>query len=179
VIAANGQCNIPKPPKPELENVDPLTARVFQAFGRTLHLIRLIMVRMTAQRGIHHGEAFTLLLLSRNEGVTQRELGAVLHLSPPRVSMILRSLEKSGAVVRRPDEADRRLTRVFLTAEGRSLEKEQRAILGDYVNRTIGALSEADRSELARLLGELADRTLEVLREELHGKSEGKDTSTR
>jgi DNA-binding MarR family transcriptional regulator len=91
------------------------------------------------------------------------------------VSTILRSLEESGAVLRRQDDVDRRLTRVFLTPEGRRREKEHRAVLGDYVNRTIGALSQADRRELERLLGELADRTREVLCEE----PQGEDLSTR
>jgi DNA-binding MarR family transcriptional regulator len=165
VIAAAKHCQIPKPPRPELENVDPLTARVFHALGKTIHLNRLIMGRMIAPRGVHHGEALVLPFLSRNEGRTQRELVEIFHLSPPRVSMILRSLEKSGAVVRQADETDRRLTRVYLTPEGRRREKEQRMILGDYVSRTIGALSEADRLELERLLNELAERTMDMLRE--------------
>lgn len=170
VNAATKQTRIQDCPKPELENVDPLTARVFHVLGRTLHLNRLVMAKLFSQRGIQHGEAFALPLLSQNEGISQRDLADVLHLSPPRVSMILRSLEISGAIVRRTDETDRRLTRVFLTPKGRRREKDQRALLGEYVNRTIGALSEADRLELERLLTELADRTRDVLREASQGK---------
>jgi hypothetical protein len=55
---------------------------------------------------------------------------------------------------------------VFLTPEGRQRVKEQRDALSDYVNRTIGALSATDKRDLARLLGELADRTLAVLGED-------------
>ena len=154
----------------ELENVDELTSRVFHAFGRMMHLNRLIMGRMAAQRGAHHGEVIALALLSRHDGISQRELGQILHLSAPRVSAILGSLERSGGVERRSDEVDRRLTRVFLTAEGRRLEKQQRDLLRDYVNLTIGALSEADRVELERLLGEVAERTLELLHEDLPSK---------
>jgi len=154
----------------ELENVDELTSRVFHAFGRMMHLNRLIMGRMAAQRGAHHGEVIALALLSRHDGISQRELGQILHLSAPRVSAILGSLERSGGVERRSDEVDRRLTRVFLTAEGRRLEKQQRDLLRDYVNLTIGALSEADRAELERLLGEVAERTLELLHEDLPSK---------
>lgn len=164
----------PPIPEPDLENVDPLTARVFHALGRVIHLNRLVMMKTIAQKGIQPPEAFALTLLRDHNGATQSELAGVLHLSPPRVSAILRSLEESGAVVRRPDETDRRLTRVFLTLEGRRREKEQRAVLGEYVGRTIGALSEDDRAELERLLGLLADRTREVLREE----PQGEDSST-
>jgi MarR family transcriptional regulator for hemolysin len=151
---------------PELENVDELTARTFHAFGRMMHVNRLVLAKMGAQKGAHHGEIVALALLSRREGLSQRELGEVLHLSAPRVSIILDSLEGDGVVVRRPDEADRRLTRVFLTPLGRVRVKEQRDTLGDYVNRTIGALSESDRKELERLLTVLADRTLELLKQD-------------
>jgi DNA-binding MarR family transcriptional regulator len=153
-------------PEPRFENVDPLTVGVFHALGRVMHLNRLVMMRTITRKGIQPPEGFALTLLRDHDGASQSELAAVLHLSPPRVSTILSSLEEGGAVVRRPDESDRRLTRVFLTPEGRRREEDDRAVLEDYVNRTIGALTEADRLELERLLGELADRTREVLREE-------------
>jgi ABC-type uncharacterized transport system ATPase component len=53
-----------------------------------------------------------------------------------------------------------------LTQEGRQRFRKQKDALEDYVNSTVGALSEGDRRELARLLGLLADRTLGVLEEE-------------
>jgi DNA-binding MarR family transcriptional regulator len=164
---------------PQLENVDELTVRAFHAFGRMMHVNRLVMARMDAQHGAHHGEVFALALLSRKEGVSQRELGDILHLSAPRVSIILDSLERSRVVTRRADEVDRRLTRVFLTPEGHRREKEQRDILGDYVNRTIGALPEVDRRELERLLGKLADRTLEVLQEDSQTKAQAEGGAAR
>jgi DNA-binding MarR family transcriptional regulator len=152
--------------KPELENVDRLTAEVFGALGRVMHLNRLVMARTMMMRGIQYPEVFALALLSKHDGISQRELTSSLHLSRPRVSMILRSLEQDGCILRRPDEVDRRLSRVFITPEGTRREKEHRDILGRYVERTIGTLSEADRQELARILGELAGRLLAVLHEE-------------
>jgi DNA-binding MarR family transcriptional regulator len=148
------------------ENVDPLTAQVLQALGKVVHLNRLITIKMAARHGIQPPEGFALTFLGRNEGISQRDLAEMLHLSPPRVSAILQTLEERGALVRRADEVDRRLARVFLTDEGRRQEKEQRGVLGEYVARTLGAFSEADRRDLARLLGKLGDRLLAVLQEE-------------
>jgi len=148
---------------PRLENVDPLTVRVFHAMGRLMHLNRLAMQKMTAEKGVQPPEVMALSVLRDHDGATQSQLAAILHLSPPRISTILRSLEESGAIVRRPDVADRRLARAFLTDVGRRREEEHRAVLGNYVNRTIGALSPDDRLALERLLGELGDRTREVL----------------
>jgi len=153
--------------------VDPLTARVYHAFGRVLHLNRLVTTKIITQQGFQPPEAFALTFLREHDGVTQTELAEFLHLSPPRVSTILRSLERSGAVVRRQDDADRRLTRVFITPEGIRRDQEQRTVLGEYVMRTLGALSEPDRLEFERLLDALAERTREVLR-----NPPGKDVPT-
>jgi MarR family transcriptional regulator, transcriptional regulator for hemolysin len=166
-------------PKPEFENVDPLTVSVFNALGRIMHLNRLVLTKTVSDRGVQPPEAFALTLLASNDGISQRELAEVLHLSHPRVSMILRSLEESGAVVRRPDATDRRIARVFLTPVGLQRERDHRVVLGDFVNRTIGALSEPDRRELARLLLELGDRTMSVLQEEQASKSQREDASSR
>lgn len=144
-----------------------------------MHLNRLVLMKTVSDRGVQPPEAFALTLLTTNNGISQRELADVLHLSHPRVSTILSSLEESGAVVRRPDEADRRVARVFLTPEGRRREKEQRAVLGDFVSRTIGALSDKDRRELARLLSELGDRTMSVIQEEQAAKSQREDATPR
>jgi DNA-binding MarR family transcriptional regulator len=158
---------------PELQDVDDLTIRTFQAMARVGHLNRLAVQKSIAQRGVQPPEAFALAFLSDHDGATQSELAKLLHLSPPRVSTILSRLEESGAVLRRADEADRRLTRVFITPEGRRREEEHRTILGEYVNRTIGALPKADRLELACLLEKLADRTNEVLSEGWQGGGGG------
>ncbi len=136
-------------------------------------------MKMIAGQGVQPPEAFALAFISHNDGISQRELAAGLHLSRPRVSMIMRTLEDSGAVLRRPDETDRRLARVFLTPEGRRREAEHRVILGEYVRRTLGALPEGDRSELDRLLGGLADRILLVLQEEQQVMSKREEVKTR
>jgi DNA-binding MarR family transcriptional regulator len=139
----------------------------------------LVLLKTIAHRGLQFPEVFALSLLRGHDGISQRDLADILHLSRPRVSMILRTLEADGAVVRRVDEADRRLTCVFLTSEGQRREKEQRTVLRDYVDRTIGALPEADRRELNRLLGQLADRIAVVLHSDEGVKPEEEDTRTR
>jgi MarR family transcriptional regulator, organic hydroperoxide resistance regulator len=166
-------------PKPKLEDVDPLTARVFHALGQVMHLNRLVVAQTMSHHGVQFPEATTLTLLVGNDGISQRELAEALHLSHPRVSMILNALEKSGAVERRPDESDRRVVRIYVTDEGRSREGHQRAVLGKYVERTLGVLSEADRLELERLLNQLADSIKAVLRDEHQAKSGGEDVRTR
>ena len=140
---------------PDLEGVDELSAQVFRAFLGTARLHMQLMMRTLAEHGTHPGQAMCLRLLSVNDGITQRDLADVLHVARPTVSKMLQGMEKAGLVERRPDAADQRLTRVFLTDAGRDAEQEMGVAAAEYVNATIGTLPEDDRRELARLLDEL------------------------
>ncbi|MEI6450144.1 MAG: MarR family winged helix-turn-helix transcriptional regulator [Actinomycetes bacterium] len=145
----------PDPSRFVLDGVDDLSSRVFFAFLVTLRLHKQLMLRTLAGQGTHPGQIFCLHVLAGHDGISQRDLADALRLSRPTVSKMLQAMQKAGAVERRPDAADRRLTRVFLTAAGRDLERQLRGVVADFVNETIGDLPENDRRELARLLGEL------------------------
>lgn len=149
----------------EFEGVDELTGHVFQAFRRAIHLQRQLVLKTLAAKGGHHGEAFCLRALAENDGLSQRDLANMLHLSRPRVTKLLQALEVAGTVARRSDELDRRLTRVYITEQGRRRERELHAGWADHVNQTIGVLSTEDRRELGRLLDQISDHTARVLDE--------------
>ena len=136
----------------ELEGVDELSARVFRAFLNALRLHRQLMIATLAEHDSHPGQAICLRFLSANDGITQRDLADALHLARPTVSKMLQAMEKAGAIERRPDEHDQRLTRVCLTAAGHELETELRTVSAAYINKTMGTLPERDRRELGRLL---------------------------
>lgn len=145
----------PDPSRFVLDGVDDLSSGVFFALLVTLRQHKQLMLRTLAGQGTHPAQIFCLHVLVGHDGISQRDLADALHLSPPTVSKMLQAMQKAGAVERRPDSADQRLTRVFLTASGRDLERQMRGVVAELVNETIGELPEDDRRELARLLGEL------------------------
>lgn len=150
-------------PLPALDGIDPLSYRVFQAFVRTLHLHRQLMARTLVEDGSHPGQAICLRILAAQDGISQRDLARALHLTPPTVTAMLQRMERAGIVERRPDEADQRITRVRLTAEGRRLEERLRGIFARYIGQALDSMSEDDRRELERLLNILADNTARAL----------------
>ena len=111
----------------------------------------------------HHGELISLRLLTTSDGMSQKDLAETLHLSRPRITIILQGLEKAGAVRREVDANDQRITRVFLTAEGRRQEVEHRAAFEEYIKQTIGRLSDQDRLELTRLLDQVSGHIAELV----------------
>jgi len=146
-----------------MAGLDPLSAEVFSAFRRTMHLNRQLLGRMMAEHGNHPGAAGVLRALSERDGITQRDLAEVLHLSRPTVTTMLQRLEQNGLIERWDDEVDQRLTRIRLTGQGRSQSEKLESSFAAYVDETIGAMSEPDRREFARLLGLLADNTAAAL----------------
>ena len=69
--------------------------------------------------GLHVGQEMVLCALWEREGVTQTELAEHLGVRPATVTNALRRLERKGLVERTPDADDQRISRVFLTTEGR------------------------------------------------------------
>ncbi len=136
----------------ELDNLDPLTARAFSALHRTLSLHKRGMVKELSAVGAHPVEAFCLRLLLKEDGMSQRDLAERLHVSRPWMTRLLQSMERSGLVVRRDDEQDQRLTRVFLTHEGRERERGHRDVIAAYLAKTLGSLPDDDKMELERIL---------------------------
>ena len=151
-------------PRFELNGVDPLSYEVFRAFMRNLHLHRQLMLRTLAEDGAHPGQAVCLRMLAGHDGISQRDLGHALDLTPPTVTAMLQRMEKAGMIERRPDADDQRVTRVHLTDEGRRLEERLRAVFARYIGQAVGSMSDDDRRQLARLLGIVAENTARSLR---------------
>jgi DNA-binding MarR family transcriptional regulator len=112
----------------------------------------------------HPGQAFCLRMLGANDGVTQRDLAEAMQLSRPAVTTMLQRMQKAGLIDRRPDEADQRLMRVYLTDDGRALEAQMRATFATYISTAFDSMSVDDRRELERLLGIMAKNTAEALK---------------
>ncbi|MHB1017831.1 MAG: MarR family winged helix-turn-helix transcriptional regulator [Coriobacteriia bacterium] len=149
-----------------IEGVDPLSLDVFRAHKRSMILSRHLMMMKLSGQESHPGQAGCLLALSSSDGMSQSELADALHISRPTVTVMLQKLETTGAIERRTDERDQRVTRLFLTPRGIELAERMRTVHAAVINATIGHLSEDDQRELLRLLTLLNDNAAEELRRE-------------
>ena len=145
------------------EGLDPASSEVFAAFREVMHLNRQYLGKAMASAGGHPGTAGVLRVLAAHEGMSQRDLAECLHVSRPSVTTMLQKMEQQGLIERWDDEADQRLTRLKLTPAGRAHADAAKELFGRYIDETVGALPEADRRELARLLTALAASTSAAL----------------
>ncbi|MCR4425146.1 MAG: MarR family transcriptional regulator [Firmicutes bacterium] len=142
-------------PFKQVEGVEPLSLRVLNAFFRAMRFHGQLMFKMLAEKGLYPGQARCLWILHHEDGITQRDLAAHLHVARPTVTVMLQKMERAGLITRRNDDEDQRLTRIYLTDEGRSLLSRMHEIMSDFVSSGIGQLSDHDQLELERLLGTL------------------------
>jgi len=104
------------------------------------------------QISVHVGQDHVVHRLAIEEGITQTRLAEALCVDASTVTKTLVRLERSGVIERRPDSADARISRVYLTALGRSLVNPVADIWRRAEQRLVQNLSEIERALLRRLL---------------------------
>jgi DNA-binding MarR family transcriptional regulator len=139
------------------DDSDPLNENLLRSFGAVNKGLRQwVRSHMGAERGMTIGRAGVLLgLLEWGEPVSMSRLGAAQDLTPRAMTVLISGLEKEGLVRRTRHPDDGRVTLVSLTAAGRSLAAQQLLPAGQQAAALFDDLSEQDRAELLRLLGEV------------------------
>jgi DNA-binding MarR family transcriptional regulator len=127
-----------------------------------LHLFR--RAAKCLMRGHHHrhgsgghAQGHVLAILGESESISQRELLERLHVRSASLSELLIKLEKSGAIVRRRSERDRRNFLLQLTEQGRVELAEHRRRRRQSTELLFSALSDEERESLSTLLSRLTD----------------------
>jgi DNA-binding MarR family transcriptional regulator len=99
----------------------------------------------------------------RHEGVHQGGLAEVLDVEPITVCRMVDRLQEADLVERRPDPADRRSWRLFLTGKAEELLAQLRPMGEAMEAQALGGISEQERAALAaalnRIRANLAPRT--------------------
>ncbi len=118
-------------------------ARLFEAKARTNGVF---------PEALPHSSRRLLRILSRQDGLSQIRLVEITHLSKPTVSLCLKKMEDMGIVIRRCDENDARISKVYLTEMGKKLDKQN-----------FNALQEIDRFVMRGLSDEEIKTVTEIL----------------
>ncbi|NHN31009.1 MarR family transcriptional regulator [Paenibacillus sp. S3N08] len=104
---------------------------------------------------IHVGQEHALCQLWQEEGITQIQLSERLGCEPPTTSNMIKKLEEYGLVHRQQDEADARITRVYLTDEGRALEQPIKQMWQKQQEKLLDGIHLEERLLLRRVLQQM------------------------
>ncbi|GGK93841.1 hypothetical protein Ppa06_62070 [Planomonospora parontospora subsp. parontospora] len=102
--------------------------------------------------GLRLGQEVYLAQLWRRDGLCQGELAERTKVTAANITQVLRGLEKQGLVVRRRDDGDARIQRVWLTDAGRALERPVTEVWHDAETAWLASLTPTQRKAIARLL---------------------------
>lgn len=119
---------------------------VFADFGATL-----------AELDLRPGQFAALMVIDRNRGVTQSEVGATLGIWRTNFVAVIDDLERRGLARRTSSPDDRRSKVLALTAAGEQILERAAELQRTHETRVGRRLGPGGREQLLRILGQLAD----------------------
>lgn len=134
------------------EGVHPVKGRTGFALAKVCKAHRGNVGGLLAELGLHVGQDMVLIELWQSDGLRGGKLACRLGVEPPTVTKMLRRLEDSGLVGRRPDPDDARSFLVYLTEAGRALEGPVLRLWERAEEKTLAGLDATERREFGRLL---------------------------
>ncbi len=93
-----------------------------------------------------------LRILHQTDGLTQSELAQKLRFRASSISVTIRKMENLGYIVKQQDKSDARVTHIFLTEHGISLEKKIKQTFKHADNELIAPLLKEEKLMLKQLL---------------------------
>ncbi|SHN00321.1 MarR family winged helix-turn-helix transcriptional regulator [Actinacidiphila paucisporea] len=130
--------------------------------SRTTKVLRALADEAMRANGLHYGQHHLLAALWRQDGRTPGEVAAKLHVTTPTVVKMADRMTTSGLLVRRRDDRDNRLVRLWLTDAGRALQEPVETARRDLEQQVTADLTEAELACLMDALAKVA-RTAEGL----------------
>ncbi len=121
------------------------------------NLIQRIYRPLLEPLGLTYAQYLVMLVLWERDGITVRDLEVRVMLDSGTLSPLLRRLEKSGLIAKKPFADDGRVTVLALTAKGRRLRERAESVPEALLCRMLAGrkLDDAALSQVAVLRAQL------------------------
>jgi len=140
---------------PAQPDMGPLPALIGYALRRAQLAVFQDFVQTMAALEITPAQFSVLLLVARNPGISQVQIGEALGIKPANLAVMMNELAARGIAERRPGAADRRAHALHLTAAGKTLMRQLEARVEDHEARLVDKLGAPGKQQLLRLLAKL------------------------
>lgn len=125
-------------------------ARLSRHMHRLEH--RMAHENLTWERRLHRGQSRLLSLISRNNGASQGELGEAMDVRPSSMTEMLLKMEQAGLILRRQDEKDQRVMRIFLTDAGERAAGQSDVAALDLTTTIFNCLTAEEQAQMLTLI---------------------------
>jgi len=139
---------------PELTSDDQLSPQ--GEFGWAVYDVQRLIGRIFDRRmreiGLTRAQGRVLAVLRRDDGQTQTEIADRLDMERAPLGKLVDRLEEAGFVVRKADECDRRVKRVYLTGKISQVAPHMEAVGEKIFDLALAGLSEQELEQTTALL---------------------------
>lgn len=136
-------------------------ADLLTLFTRAGKLLREAVDEAMGQHGVRVGQHIVLSALWEQDGLTPGEVARRLGSATPTIVNTATRMEEAGLVTRRPDPADARLVRLYLTPQGRAAREPVREARAALERHAVATLSPEEldhlRSALTKIIAQFQD----------------------
>lgn len=126
-------------------------------FGNAQQLLKTRM-QQEAEQGLGPLHLRALCLCQQNPGGTQQALVQSLLRDKGQIARLIRELEERALLVRTPDESDRRVWRLTVTAQGEAKCYWFSSLEAEVAQALFAGMDADGREQTQRLLAELGHR---------------------
>jgi DNA-binding MarR family transcriptional regulator len=132
--------------------------------GRTSKVLRALAEADMRRLGLHLGQNLLLAALWEHDGSTPGEIAAAVSVTTPTVTKMATRMAAAGLLIRRRDDRDNRLVRLWLTDAGRALREPVEAERRHLEEQVTADLTETEREHLLTALAKVQKTASAMLR---------------
>lgn len=125
---------------------------VGRLLGIAGRLTTIAFSRVLDDQGLSHTGWILLSKLEEEDNLTQGDVAARCFVTPATLTSVVDSLESAGSLTRKRDTLDRRVLRLRITAAGRDLLHQTRAVVDVQMAPIFAGLSKGDEAVVRRFL---------------------------
>ena len=141
--------------------------REVEKLVREVNMLQFSTFHQTlSQFWLGKGQPPILKYLSLNDGCKQSELAQREHVTAATITVMLQTMEKNGLIVRKSDEKDLRIMRVYITDKGRGVQQKCDEAIENLEKEIYADFSQEELDAFRRLLTKKRDRLKEILESE-------------
>ena len=123
--------------------------------GKTNKALRALAEEAMQRHGLHQGQNHLLAALWTRDGLTPGEIATALYVTTPTIVKMATRMAAVGLLVRRRDDHDNRLVRLWLTDAGRALRRPIEAERRSMEEKLTVALTKTERAQLLTALAKI------------------------
>jgi DNA-binding MarR family transcriptional regulator len=135
---------------------------LYSVFGQVMRFHYCRMHMLLEKLSVYPGQPPLLFALGKHEGQSQTELAKKLYLKAATITVMLNRMESSGIIERRTDPNDQRISRVYLTGQGKKILGEVRETLKNIEVECFSNFTAEEQLLLRRLFIQMRDNLMKA-----------------